>query len=660
MREKSLFLRSLILVIAILTVTSMSAGSLGQVPPNLGNAAVTPPSPPNPYPVFGIVEQMGSHTPVNGANVWVNDSNNAVSLTNVTNSQGKYQVNLPEYGVGDNITVTALWTTYEGTNWTAVTGVAPQQSWCNVTLGLIPLSTKMSAKPGTMFVGQQTTLSTVVTGGLGPYSFSWTFGDGSTSVPTGTNSTVHTYSKVGTFQANVSVTDSQLASAASSVDVSVLATPTLTLTFAPALPQVGTNVTFHPSLSVTGRGWIFFFVFGDGTNSGYLPFGVNPTHSYAVVQTYTANCTAYNISSRYRVDSSTVSVPVGPGIFVGLGVGPSPTEVGRDTLFTANSSRTNSAVEYEFTFGDGSPVAGPQLSPDAHHNYTSSGPVTASVVGTNQTGAKASASVSLTVLPHVSVGWITKPTSGIQPHYVAVQAAAAAGEGPYLYTITFSGQSYSTFFKNASGFANVTIDQAGTFTASVKVTDSLGLTAWGTNLTFNVTYVATLTASISGPYSGYTGVNLPFTLNLSGGEGPYTITWLFGDGTAAGPTSGVTALQVFTNHTFVNANTYVITAYVNDSLGHSAKAIWSVDVSSPPPPPPPALSITALTIVELILVFAVVAIVLGILIFFALKRRKKKDEEEKAKEAMSALKAGSGGAAAGTAASGGSSAPEQS
>jgi hypothetical protein len=582
-RARAVHLRSLALVIAVLSVLGMSAGSMGQAFGGHGN----PMGPPQyPYPIYGYIWQAGGHTPIVGASVWVNDTNTGVSLQATTDSQGRYQQDLANgsvsYNEGDNVTVTALWSHFEGSNWTLVTWVTvpPAGSWCNVSISSIPLSAVMSAKPSTVFVGEQTTLSVLAQGGLPPYTFNWTFGDGTAEVQTFVNSTTHAYSSVGTFQANVTVTDSRLATANSSVNVTVQSTPTLGLAFVPPAPQVGITVTFTSSLSVAGNGWVYFFVFGDGTNSGYLAPGVAvATHVYSATGTYTANSTAYNSTTMFMVDSNTVQVPVGHAIAVGLTVAPSPTEVGLDTVLTANSSDSNTPVNYTFAFGDGA-TAGPQSSAIADHVYSAPGSVTASVVGTNDTGASASASAPLAVLPHVQVTWILPPASGNEPLYVPVRAGASSGESPYTYTISFSGPSYTSSFTNTSGYANVTLHTVGTYVASVEVTDNLGVTVWGTNETFDVTFSPpTLNASISGPTTGQIGENLTFDLTFSGGVGPYVVTWLYGDGSKSTPQSGVTTSPVGTWHTYGAIGTYVLTAFINDSMSDSAKATLTVSIT---------------------------------------------------------------------------------
>jgi len=77
----------------------------------------------------------------------------------------------------------------------------------SVTVSTVPtLSVVCSANPTSGAAPLDVTFSTTVTGGLAPYSYSWTFGDGSTS--TLANPT-HTYASAGPFTATVVVTDTE-------------------------------------------------------------------------------------------------------------------------------------------------------------------------------------------------------------------------------------------------------------------------------------------------------------------------------------------------------------------------------------------------------------------------------------------------------------------
>src|SRR5438105_15611347 len=67
-----------------------------------------------------------------------------------------------------------------------------------------PLNASASANPNPAMVNQQVSFSCAATGGIQPYSYSWTFGDGSSG--TGPNPT-HSYATVGTMVATCTVMD---------------------------------------------------------------------------------------------------------------------------------------------------------------------------------------------------------------------------------------------------------------------------------------------------------------------------------------------------------------------------------------------------------------------------------------------------------------------
>ncbi len=85
-------------------------------------------------------------------------------------------------------------------------------------LAYTPPSVAATANPTTGTSPLTVTLSATVSNGLGPYTYAWTFGDGST----GYGQTVsHTYQSSGTYTAQVVVTDSRSQAASSSVTVTV-------------------------------------------------------------------------------------------------------------------------------------------------------------------------------------------------------------------------------------------------------------------------------------------------------------------------------------------------------------------------------------------------------------------------------------------------------
>ncbi len=85
----------------------------------------------------------------------------------------------------------------------------------------------MSQSQNVFNLGQQLQFTASVSGGVSPYSYSWNFGDGTTST---SNPATHTYSETGIYTVKVTVTDAIGDTASASVTVTIQATPSLTLT----------------------------------------------------------------------------------------------------------------------------------------------------------------------------------------------------------------------------------------------------------------------------------------------------------------------------------------------------------------------------------------------------------------------------------------------
>ena len=79
----------------------------------------------------------------------------------------------------------------------------------NVTAN-VPLNANIAASPNSGQAPLTVNFTGSVTGGAPPYSYSWNFGDESTS---STQNIAHTYSDIGTYTATLTVTDSVSASA---------------------------------------------------------------------------------------------------------------------------------------------------------------------------------------------------------------------------------------------------------------------------------------------------------------------------------------------------------------------------------------------------------------------------------------------------------------
>src|SRR5206468_2648963 len=129
------------------------------------------------------------------------------------------------------------------------------------------LTASFTYSPSSPQVGQTVSFTGSSSGGTSPYSYSWSFGDGST----GTGSPVtHSYSSAGSYTVVLTVRDSgsPQQTAISQQSITVTSPPpalTVSFTYNPSSPQVGQTVSFSGSASRGVSPYSYSWSFGDGS-----------------------------------------------------------------------------------------------------------------------------------------------------------------------------------------------------------------------------------------------------------------------------------------------------------------------------------------------------------------------------------------------------------
>jgi len=163
-------------------------------------------------------------------------------------------------------------------NSTAVTVLANQP----------PSEPTMTITPSMIYRGTTVTFDTTSTDPDGDtISYAWEFGDGGTA---STQEATHSYSSLGTFAVNVTAFDGKGGTASNSTTITVRnrAPGQITLTFDPASPEVGKNVTMTATATdADGDALTFTWKFGDGTTAT----GTTVHHAYASAGDFTVNVT---------------------------------------------------------------------------------------------------------------------------------------------------------------------------------------------------------------------------------------------------------------------------------------------------------------------------------------------------------------------------------
>src|SRR6266567_1502270 len=422
-----------------------------------------------------------------------------------------------------------------------------------------PLGVTITASPNPAEVGTQVKLTGIASGGTSPYtSYNWSFGDGTTGTTT-TASATHTYTSTGTFSITMTVTDS-VGSTATSPTASVTVNKKLTITASasPTSTDTGVPVGFTATpvggISPVSCTWAF----GDGSSGN----GCSTTHAYTSAGTMTATVDA---TDSIRV-TATASVPV--TIYSQLSVtasdSPNPTEVGSQVSFTASAAGgTATYTSYAWSFGDGGTAI--TATATTTHTYASKGTFTATVKVTDSgSSTVTSASVSEAVNPKLAASATADSTQtdvGVSESFTAV---TSGGLGSPTCSWSFGDGSTGSGCSTSYSYTS-----AGSFTASVTVTDSLGVTATG-SVTLTINDLPVVDFSFT-PTNVFTGHPANFTATHTGGTGPFTFTWDYGDGSqgTGNPVS----------HAYTTPGTFTVTVTISDAVGSTNAQSHSVTVT---------------------------------------------------------------------------------
>jgi PKD repeat protein len=211
-------------------------------------------------------------------------------------------------------------------------------------------------------VGQSIGFNCSASGGFPPYTYSWTFGDGSSA---STAEPSHVYASAGTRVAACTVTDASFTAATKTVSVGL--SPTLGVTASASSPAAapGTTLTFTAApFNGSGSYTTITWTFGDGTSAS----GPNIKHLYSAVGNYTVTASVSDTNGGQAAAQVAVEVS---SLVVVLGTVPTSSASTHQVLsFSASASGgAGGPYNYTWSFGDGSTGYGASVS----HQFTTAG-----------------------------------------------------------------------------------------------------------------------------------------------------------------------------------------------------------------------------------------------------------------------------------------------
>src|SRR5829696_3830323 len=361
-----------------------------------------------------------------------------------------------------------------------------------------------------------------LTGGTGPYTISWDFGDGSEESDEQT--VLHTFEEAGTYNVVVTGTDENGQEASDNLEITINEPPP---------PPPPTTITEPLTVGIISN----------GTES------------------------------------------VVPATFE----------------FQANLTGGTEPYTYIWNFGDGSEESDEQT---VLHTFEEAGTYNVTLAATDTDNQNAFDSIEITVneppppttiTEPLTVGIISNGTESVVPATFEFQANLTGGTGPYTISWDFGDGSEESDEQTVLH----TFEEAGTYNVVVTGTDENGQEA-SDNLEITVneppppppptTITEPLTVGIiSNGTEGVVPATFEFQANLTGGTGPYTISWDFGDGSEESDEQTVL-------HTFEEAGTYNVVVTGTDENGQEASDNLEITVNEPPPPPPPTTITEPLTV----------------------------------------------------------------
>jgi len=415
-------------------------------------------------------------------------------------------------------------------------------------LGLCPpipnLTVSCSAVPDHIVTGQITTFASLVSGGTGTNSYSWS-GNCTGSDPTCFNS----FSSPGTKTATVVVTSgNQTATASCSVDVVNPTNLSVTCSANPSSVQIGQSTTFTAVVSGATASYNYSW---NGACSG-----LNQSCSIAFYSSGTKTVTVTVVSGN-QTASANCSVIVSPPPVVSCSANPSSVQTGQSTTFTASIS--GGAGTYGYSWSG----ACTGSSQNCSNTFSTSGTKIATVIVTpvGQTNSYcASCSVNVTQPANLVVSCSASPNPVFTGQLVTFASSASGGTGSYTY-------SWSGSCTGSSSSCSNTFSTSGTKTGTVTVISGNQTASANCSVLVNPSFSVICSAN---PSVAQIGQSVTFTASPSGGNGTYTYSW---SGACTGSSSNC-------SRTFSSSGVKTATAYVT-SGGQTVASGCSVNVTGP-------------------------------------------------------------------------------
>lgn len=449
---------------------------------------------------------------------------------------------------------------------TDATGVAASKAFALTIITGLTISTTSPLPAGEVNIAYSQTLA--VTGGAAPYTWSVTAGvppPGLTLAASGVLSGMP--GTVGTFNFTVQAADSNHVTASAAFALTIAGT--LGISTPAALGGGSVNSSYSQTLAASAGVGPFTWTLVVGP----LPPGLNLSPAGTIAGIPTATGTFPFTAKVTDLLGATASRQFTIVVVTGLTV-TSPTTLPGATVGVSYSDLLQAAggsPPYTWTNPSGSPPAG--LSVGSNGNVsgipTAAGSATFTVQVTDSLRHQASAQLSITVAPALSISTTTLPGGTVGTPY-SQSLAATGGTPPYTWAV-LTGALPGGLTLTATGAITGTPTATGTFPFTIGVTDSASGTA-NQQLTLIVGGgLALTTTELPG---GKVGTPYSQALTATGGTPPYTFTK-----SAGSLPPGISLSGAVLGGTPTSPGSYTFTIQVADSVTATATHQFTIAIT---------------------------------------------------------------------------------
>ncbi|OLD79043.1 hypothetical protein AUF62_00765 [archaeon 13_1_20CM_52_20] len=330
------------------------------------------------------------------------------------------------------------------------------------------LSASFTYSPSSTQAGQPVMFTASASGGTSPFTFSLSFGDGST----GTGSLVtHTYSSAGSYTTALTVEDSSTPqqTATSQKEVSVTSPPpsiSATFTVSPSSAEVGQSISFTASASGGAPPYSYSWSFGDGSAGT----GLQVTYTYNSDGTYQVTLTVADSLGNTVTGVSPVVIGTAP-LQAGFTNSPTSPQPSDSINFTASARGGTPPYSYSWDFGNGASATGDT----AAYSYATAGSYTVTLTVIDSMNRSNNTTQSLTIYSPAQPDFrlntdrstlIAQPGSEQSLAITVTDSSGPSGTIRFNATISPSGPQISldpaniTLASQGSGSTNLNIDVA--------------------------------------------------------------------------------------------------------------------------------------------------------------------------------------------------------